>query len=265
MEIKENIVRYINKLLDEYRLTQRNLAKMLGVSPGSLSGYKKGREIPGIQILMKLAEIGDVTIDELLKTGEPSQKGEIIVSIGNIKGDNNIAGHLNVGRDYYHGDVYNNTKVHKTYAYTYQPGDLREDQAAKLKALVEEIVKLEKLVSKNPKSYAAVYNALKKRFKVVYYRKIREEEFPKAQTYLKAWKGRLLKAHDLPQKDNELYRKARYSAIFAAAKNQLGLTKKALDGYIFAEYGVHSIRDLDNTQLEHLYTTVMATKKKKGK
>ncbi len=267
MDIKIRITAFINQILIEYKLTQRQLAALLGINVGRISAYVKGRDCPKIEVLIELAKVGGMTLDELVTTNNPPAKKEVVFpvsggkNIGLFNGPiNTNGGDINVAEN-----IYNNTSVRKIYTYSYQPGDLTEEQAAKLKALVDAIVKLEKLVSKNPKTYAAVYNALKKRYKVVYYRKIGEEEFPKAEAYLRAWKGRLLHSRDLPQKDNELYRKARYSAIFAAAKNRLGLTKKALDGYIFAEYGVNSIRNLDNTQLEHLYTTVMVTKKKKGK
>lgn len=64
------------------------------------------------------------------------------------------------------------------------------------------------------------------------------------------------------RKNEDEARKKLQSAIFAAANKQLGLTKKELDDYILAQFGVESIRDLSMKKLETLYSRVMSAKTK---
>ena len=245
MDLRERISSFINQLLTDYGIRQVDLAKMLGIKQGRLSGYLLGKEIPRVEILLRLAEIGGVTMDELLKTEKPPQKKEISINI--------YAGNQSqIGGGIVYGDVYQDTIVRKVYKYIYQPGDLTEEQAARLKELVDDIVNLEKTVKRSPKSHAAVYNALKRYFKVAYYRKIRQEDFKKAELYLMRWRGRLTKP--LKRKEPDAYRKRRYASIFSRLKNQFGWTKNQVDKYILTEFGVPSIRDLTDDQLERLYS-----------
>lgn len=73
---------------------------------GSLSAYIKGEELPRVDILLKLAEIGGVTMDDLLKTDNPPQKKEISIKIST--GDKSPV--TGVTGD---GDVFINTTVTK--------------------------------------------------------------------------------------------------------------------------------------------------------
>lgn len=229
---------------------------MLGVGLGSLTAYLKAKEMPRVEIIIKLAEIGGLSVDDLLKSDKPPEKKELTVTIGGKA----TVGVGVVSGDFY-GNVYQNTTVKKTFKYTYQPGDLTEAQAARLQQLVEEIVNLENTAKRAPRSYAAVWNALKKKFKVAYYRKIREEDFEKAEAYLKIWKGRLMSSRQVRKKDNDLYRKERYKGIFTVATKELGWRKADVDNFIFEEYGRRSIRDLTDEELERLYKKVFQMKR----
>jgi transcriptional regulator with XRE-family HTH domain len=251
MDLKKRIGTFINQILIQYGIRQKDLSKTLGIGLASLSAYLKSKELPRADVLLKLAEIGGVTMDELLKTDKSPQKKEISIKIS--AGD-----HSQIGGGIVHGDVYQNTTVKKIYKYTYQPGDLTEEQAARLQLLVDDIVNLEKTVKRSPKSHAAVWNALKRKFKVAYYRKIGEEDFQKAELYLMMWRGRLTKPSR--KKTPDSYRKRRYASIFSRAKNQLGWTKEEVDNFIFAQYGVSSIRNLSDDQLERLYSKIMGKK-----
>ncbi len=248
MDIKKRISSFINQILMDYGIRQQDLARALGIKQGRLSAYVIGKELPRVDILLKLSEIGGVTMDELLKSERPPQKKDVSITISTGNGSP-VAGITA------HGDVYQNTTVRRIYKYTYQPGDLTEEQAARLQYLVDDIVKLESTVKRKPKSHAAIWNALKRKFKVAYYRKIKEEDFQKAELYLMMWRGRLTKP--LRKKEPYSYRKKRYASIFSRAKNQLGWTKEEVDNFIFVEFGVSSIRDLSNDQLERLYSRIM--------
>ncbi|MBR1890973.1 MAG: helix-turn-helix transcriptional regulator [Clostridia bacterium] len=58
--------------ISEYRklkgMTQKELANRLGVSAGNLCEWEKGRIEPSISALIKISNILDITIDELIGT-----------------------------------------------------------------------------------------------------------------------------------------------------------------------------------------------------
>lgn len=47
-------------------LTQQELAEHLGISPVTISGYELGRREPSIEMLERIADYFDVTVDYLL-------------------------------------------------------------------------------------------------------------------------------------------------------------------------------------------------------
>lgn len=55
-------------------LTQRDLAKKLGVSPGAVANWEAGLRMPRVPMLCKIAAVLDVTIDEMLH-GPAESKG----------------------------------------------------------------------------------------------------------------------------------------------------------------------------------------------
>ena len=57
----------IKKYREEKRITQAEIAKMLGVSPATVSKYEAGTLEPNIESLKKLSELFEVSIDNLLK------------------------------------------------------------------------------------------------------------------------------------------------------------------------------------------------------
>ncbi|ADQ04022.1 helix-turn-helix domain protein [Caldicellulosiruptor owensensis OL] len=56
----------IRILREEKRISQKELAKRLEISPQALANYEKGKRMPGINILVRLSEELDVSIDFLL-------------------------------------------------------------------------------------------------------------------------------------------------------------------------------------------------------
>ncbi len=247
--LKERIAIFLQQLLKELGETQEGLANRLGIDPSSLRGYLKGTNIPGIDVLLKMAELGNVTLDELVKTDKPPNI-QIIV--------NNSHGVAVAGRD---AHVYVNSSVKRLTQYSPGPNDITGEQANKLKDKVNEIVDLEQKVKKKPKTYGAVWNALNRKMGVTYYREIKKEQFEKAMLYLSQWAGRLKTS--LKRTDEDEWRKETQKAIFAAARNQLRWTKDALDAYIYERYGKESIRDLSKEELEQLKNVIFAKKKKK--
>ena len=76
MSLGENIVR----LRTEKRLTQEDLADLLGVSRQSVSKWESDASVPELDKLIRLSEVFDITVDELVKgkniTEEEAPAGE---------------------------------------------------------------------------------------------------------------------------------------------------------------------------------------------
>ena len=54
------------ELRQDRGLTQRDLAKLFFVTPGTISNYEKGRHLPDAERLIKIADYFSVTTDYLL-------------------------------------------------------------------------------------------------------------------------------------------------------------------------------------------------------
>jgi Fic family protein len=65
-----NIGSKIKKYRELQKMTQKNIAEILGVEPGTISKYESGIIEPNIDSIKKLAETFNITIDELLKDEE---------------------------------------------------------------------------------------------------------------------------------------------------------------------------------------------------
>lgn len=141
-----------------------------------------------------------------------------------------------------------------------QPGPEHIDQkkAATLKSLVSEIVRLEKLVKRSPKSYAAVWTALTARCRVTSYHLILDVDYPKAEKFLREWIGRLSSAKSAHLKDGN-WRNRKFSYIFANVK-QLD-ADAILRAQLLERYGSESMKDLTDDELEALYRLVAGWKK----
>ena len=60
----------IKKYREEKKMTQMEVAEVLGVKPATISKYEAGALEPNIESLKKLAELFEVSVDELLKEDE---------------------------------------------------------------------------------------------------------------------------------------------------------------------------------------------------
>lgn len=77
----------IKKLRKEKDMTQEQLAEYMGVSPQAVSRWETGATCPDIFALPSLAELFDITVDELLGVDEKEKQKEIrnIISIAEKK------------------------------------------------------------------------------------------------------------------------------------------------------------------------------------
>ena len=65
------------------KLTQQELAEKLNISPGAIGMYEQGRRTPEVDILVKMANLFDCTVDYLL--GRTDNKDEYIAIINAAK------------------------------------------------------------------------------------------------------------------------------------------------------------------------------------
>ena len=63
-------------------MTQSELAEKLGLTRQAVSSYERGDSFPDVSILVLIADIFGVTLDDLINSGEPT-RGESII-LGNI-------------------------------------------------------------------------------------------------------------------------------------------------------------------------------------
>jgi len=63
---------YISKLRKEADMTQSSLAEQLNLSRQSISQYENGDCFPDVTILIKISEMFKITLDDLIKSGEPT-------------------------------------------------------------------------------------------------------------------------------------------------------------------------------------------------
>ncbi|SHH06487.1 helix-turn-helix domain-containing protein [Tepidibacter thalassicus] len=63
----------LKQLRKSMKLTQKELAEKLGLSPGAIGLYEQNRRTPDIELLNKIATYFDVTVDYLLgRTNNPT-------------------------------------------------------------------------------------------------------------------------------------------------------------------------------------------------
>lgn len=67
----------IKYLRQKHSLSQQELSEKLSIPRSSLSDYERGHTQVGLDVLIKLSEIFDIRIDDLLKTNVSHQQYEI--------------------------------------------------------------------------------------------------------------------------------------------------------------------------------------------
>ncbi|HQU77997.1 MAG TPA: hypothetical protein PLU47_00870 [Azonexus sp.] len=138
------------------------------------------------------------------------------------------------------------------------PEHVSEEQKARLKELVGEVVRLESLLKRTPKTFGSVWSALNSRLRVSSYHLIPGADAPRAEKYLREWIGRLSSAKSAPGKDAN-WRNRKYSYIFTNVK-QLG-AEVVLRERLMARHGTDSMKELSDAHLEAIYQLVAGWKK----
>lgn len=70
---------YISRLRKQADMTQSELAERLNLTRQAISKYECGDSFPDISILIKVAEVFYITLDELISSGNPTEKEAIIL------------------------------------------------------------------------------------------------------------------------------------------------------------------------------------------
>ena len=74
----------IKKYREERKMTQKDVAEVLEVEPGTISKYEKGIIEPNIDSIKKLAEVFNITVDELLKGSILSFSKKFVISLKSL-------------------------------------------------------------------------------------------------------------------------------------------------------------------------------------
>lgn len=77
---------YLSKLRKETDITQSELANKLMLTRQAISSYERGDSFPDVSILVLIADIFGVSLDDLINSGEPT-RGEAII-LGSIAAGN---------------------------------------------------------------------------------------------------------------------------------------------------------------------------------
>lgn len=171
------------------------------------------------------------------------------------------------GRDIINGDIHADTlnlhimpaaKPKIKVVVATGPEHVSEEQKAKLKELVAEVVRLESLIKRTPKTFASVWSALNGKIRVSSYHLILGKDAPKAEKYLREWIGRLSSAKSAPGKDAK-WRNRKYSYIFTNVK-QLS-AEAILRERLLERHDTDSMKGLSDAHLEAIYQLVAGWKK----
>ena len=76
-DIKDNIAKNISRLRNEQNMTQPELAKRLNYSDKSVSKWENGISTPPIDVLKEIADIFEVTLDDLVRDPDAGEYDRI--------------------------------------------------------------------------------------------------------------------------------------------------------------------------------------------
>lgn len=81
------IIDRIDELISENSLTSKQLAHAIGVSPGNVTEWRKGRATPSADVISKIADYFNVTADYLLGRSDQRYPHESIAASSDIPYD----------------------------------------------------------------------------------------------------------------------------------------------------------------------------------
>lgn len=135
-------------------------------------------------------------------------------------------------------------------------GVIDAEQRFILKGLVESIVETEKKIRRTPRSFAAVWTAFKKRFRINSYHELPADQFEAARKYLTTDRARIMSAKSAPKKLGGDFVRQRIVAIQARCREFSDGTARR-KAYMAREFGASSLTELESDQVEQVYRHVM--------
>lgn len=239
--------------------SQRDFANQLSVSGETVRRYEIGEREIGVEFMARAAGLG-VDVQYVLTGVASKNKAEVEAatqpSIA-INGSTNVIGFVQ------NGATVNQIKTDKhvtTVKAEVKPGEdhITQEQAAKLTALVNEIVELEAKLKQKPKTHRSVWGTLNAHMGVTRYLLIPAIGYERAEKYLRQWLGRLNSGKSASVKDGDAWRKRKYAYIKINSKDD----PDSVDRYLAKNFGASSLSDLSNDELEKVYRYVAAKKRK---
>ena len=70
---------YLSRLRKQADMTQHELADRLNVTRQAVSKYERGDSFPDISVLVPISEIFSVTLDDLIRAGEPTESEQALL------------------------------------------------------------------------------------------------------------------------------------------------------------------------------------------
>lgn len=81
MDNKQVFAQNLKDLREKIGISQRTLAKKLGVQPTDVSSYERGVKLPTVKKLIKIADFFDVSVDKLLGREWRSEKVDLLTAV----------------------------------------------------------------------------------------------------------------------------------------------------------------------------------------
>ncbi|WP_434777653.1 helix-turn-helix domain-containing protein [Neisseria sp. Ec49-e6-T10] len=243
--------------------SQADFANKNNISREGLRLYESGQRGLPAEFLVTASELGldvqYVLIGVRSKNLPCNDNQQTTQEIGNKIGGNVTNSVITSGSGNTINQINTDKHITKTIAKV-EPNEthISEKMASTLQELVKEIVALENLLKKQPKTYQAVWSSLNRHCKVSQYRLIALSDYTKAEKYLRTWIGRLSSMKTAPKIDDE-WRKRKYAYIKINTKHK----EEWLKNLLITKYGVTSITELNDTNLQKVYNSVSTQKQKK--
>lgn len=251
--------------------SQVSFANQLDISREGLRLYEMGQRGIGAEFLAKAAMLGaDV---QYILTGIKSQNREEVSeslqheAVASLQPVITVSpqGTANVVQFAQNGSAINMVSTQKHVVNTrveVKSGDehITEEQAARLTALMKQVVELEARVKKKPCTIQSVWGKLNAHCNVTRYRLIPHDRFDKAEKFLRQWIGRLNSQPMAAISDNLEWRKRRYAYIKINTK---GDDAEWLESYLWKNFKAESLAVLSDDELDRTYRAVASRKRRK--
>lgn len=263
-DLKKRIAERFTLERERLGFSQSDFANKIGMSREGLRKNENGETALKADTLAIAAELG-LDIQYVVSGIRSNNLADVEQKVGahiNIQ----TGGSANVIQNAQTGSTINmvSTQNHITRTVVKSDPDDRHisvKQQAIIQHLVNDIVEMEQLVKREPKTHRAVWSTLNRKFKVSSYKLILSEDFSAAEKYLRQWIGRLNNTKTAAIADNDKHRNRRYAFIHT---NLSLVTEEWFRNYLKKNFDASSMKELSDTNLEKAYQAVSRKKRSVG-